>query len=221
AAPPCAPVCRRRGGGWPPPAGRGWSPSPSAPPRTAAPAPGCPALSGRATPPGRCSFRCGWRPPPPDWWSEGPGPGRRTPPRHSSFSGRWQNRCAGRTWRPPSPLEISRGDSLFHKPPAHPPDELRADVLEKEVPFPPLDQDGEAVPCPVVAHRSRRAEIPHRLDGEGAPVRPSDGQGHHGTGGVKLRRHFDVDALGVRLSSSAAFHGGHLPDSDVESLSIW
>ena len=77
---------------------------------------------------------------------------------------------------------------------------------------PPLDQDGEAVACRAVAHRPCRAEVPHRLNGKSAPVRPCNGQGHHGASGVKLGCHFDVDALDMRLSSSAAFHVSHLPD---------
>ena len=58
-------------------------------------------------------------------------------------------------------------------------------------------------------HRPRRAVIPHRLNGKSAPVRPGDGQGHHGASGVKLRCHFIVDALGIGLSGSATLHTDH------------
>ena len=112
-----------------------------------------------------------------------------------------------------SPLRLSRGDGLFHKPAAQPAGESRVDVLEEQVLLPPLDQNGEAVSCRAVAHHPCRAEVPHRLDGKSAPVRPCNGQGHHGASGVKLGCHFDVDALGMRLSGSAAFHVSHLPDS--------
>ena len=59
-----------------------------------------------------------------------------------------------------------RGDGLFHKPPAHPLDELRANVFKTQLLLPPLDPDGEAVPCRVVAHCTHRVEVLHRLDGK-------------------------------------------------------
>ena len=86
-------------------------------------------------------------------------------------------------------------------------------MFKIELLFLSLNQDGETVPRLIVAHRPRRAEIPHLLDSEGTPICPGDGQGHHRTSGVELGRHLDVDALGMRLSSSAAFHIDHLPDN--------
>ena len=109
--------------------------------------------------------------------------------------------------------ECSDAYGLLHKPAAQAAGEARVDVLEEQVLLPPLNENGEAIAPAVVARRPRRAKVTYRLDGESPAVGPSDRQGHHGAGGVKLGCHFDVDALGMRLSGSAAFHVSHLPDS--------
>ena len=60
--------------------------------RTAWAAPGSRRLSGTAKQPGRWFSLSGFRPPPPGWWSGGPGVSPRIPPRHRSSSGRWRYR---------------------------------------------------------------------------------------------------------------------------------
>lgn len=66
------------------------------------------------------------------------------------------------------------------------------------------------------SHGGGRLEIPHCVDFEDPPVRPDDGAGRHGTGGVEVGVDFDVYS-----PSRARFPARHCPfDSIHLSISV-
>ena len=77
----------------------------------------------------------------------------------------------------------------------------------KEMLFFAADDHGVTVAPAVAAQRAGGAEIPHRVDGKGAAIRPGDGAGLHIPGGVKLRGDFYIHPLRGGPLGGAAFGG--------------
>ena len=96
---------------------------------------------------------------------------------------------------------------FLDEPAAHPPRKQRIHPLKKQMLFFAADDHGVTVAPAVAAQRAGGAEIPHRVDGKGAAIRPGDGAGLHIPGGVKLRGDFYIHPLRGGPLGGAAFGG--------------